>query len=214
MKSRCLLYYLSNITGFQNFTMESFGAVLISVYLVMVVAEFGDKTNLIALSLMTKSSHPYRIALYSTIGIGLSTIGSVLIGALLGTSLPLDLIRYLAAAVFIWLGISSLREEKEEEEDVEDQDTKQVSPFRVMYLVALAELGDKSQIFAITAAAASFPLAVFLGSVLGMGTIMFATAAVGSVIFEKIHPDSLEKIAAGLFIIAGLWIGLSTLFDF
>ena len=62
----------------------------------------------------------------------------------------------------------------------------------------------------ITAAAASFPLAVFIGSTLGMGTIMFLTAALGSLFFDKIDAEKLEKIAAILFIVAGLWIAIST----
>jgi len=143
--------------------MESFLTVLISVYFVMVVAEFGDKTNLIALSLMGKNP-PYYVAFFSTVGIAISTVFSVAIGGILGASLPLEFIRYPAALVFIWLGVSALREEANHDDLDDDlegaKEEKNGDPFyRIMYLVALAELGDKSQIFAITAAAASFPLA-------------------------------------------------------
>jgi len=45
-----------------------------------------------------------------------------------------------------------------------------------------------------------------------MGTIMFLTAAFGSLFFDRIDAEKLEKIAAILFIVAGLWIALSTFF--
>jgi putative Ca2+/H+ antiporter (TMEM165/GDT1 family) len=187
---------------------ETFTAVVVSVYLIMVVAEFGDKTNLIALSLMGKHGNPYAVALFATIGIGLTTVLSVVVGSILGDNLPLDPIRYGAAVIFIWLGISTLREDEEDEEIEFEND---ISPVKIMGLIGLAEFGDKSQILAITAAAASLPVAVFIGSTLGMGTIMFGTAALGSVLFERINPERLEVVGASLFIIAGLWIGISTL---
>ena len=195
--------------------MEDFLSVFIFTFSIMVLAEFGDKTNLIALSLMTKSKHPYRIALFSTIGIGLSTVISVLIGGIIGQNLPVNPIRYIAAAVFIVLGIISLREEDEEKEEISEDTEKDKVPFyKPIYLVALAEFGDKSQLFAITASASTSPLAVFLGSVLGMGTIMFLTAAFGSLFFEKFNRETLEKLAAILFIVAGIWIAISTFFEF
>lgn len=191
---------------------ETFFAVLLSTYAIMVVAEFGDKTNIIALSLMSKSKHPYFVALMSTIGITLSTVLSVLVGLFIGQNFPLDPIRYATAIIFILLGISSLREDDgEETEDDEEIDTDSVPWYKPVYLVALAEFGDKSQLFAISAAASTSALAVFFGATLGMATIMFGTALFGSFIFEKLDQETISKIAAALFIIAGFWIGISTL---
>ena len=201
--------------------MVSFFVVLISTFAIMLLAEFGDKTNLIALSLMTESKRPYFVALFSTIGIGLSTIISVLIGAFLGQNFPLAPIRYGSALIFIGLGIATLVEKDDETPDDEEggsndteyekQKNNSTVPFyKPIYLVALAEFGDKSQLFAISAAAATYPLAVFIGSIIGMGTIMFLTAIFGAILIQKVHPDLLEKLAAILFIVAGLWIGITT----
>ena len=99
--------------------METFLAVFISVYFVMILAEFGDKTNIIALSLMGRNP-PYFVALFSTIGIGISTVFAVMIGGWLGTTFPLQYIRYPAAVIFIWLGISTLRKDEMAKEENED----------------------------------------------------------------------------------------------
>ncbi|RMG28110.1 MAG: hypothetical protein D6732_19550 [Methanobacteriota archaeon] len=181
-------------------------------YLLMLIAEFGDKTQLVALSIMTKSRKPFRVALGATIGIVFTTVLGLIAAILLSEFIDSNLIPLVSGIVFIILGVLSLKEaiSKEEEEDYPEE--KQIRhPFlSAVSLVALAELGDKSQLFVVGQALKGDLLAVFLGAALGMATILFTTALIGETLLKKLPENFLKYLAAALFFIAGILILLGT----
>ena len=178
----------------------------ITTYLIMLIAEFGDKTQLVALSIMTKSKKPFTVALGATIGIVFTTVLGLIAAILLSGFIDSDLIPIVSGIVFIILGILSLREAVDGEENVEElqEETPINNPFlSAITLVALAELGDKSQLFVIGQALEGELLSVFLGATLGMATILFATAIIGETLLKKLPENFLKYIAGALFLIAG-----------
>jgi putative Ca2+/H+ antiporter (TMEM165/GDT1 family) len=196
------------------FVVSSFFEAFFPALFIIMAAEFGDKTHLIVLSLMSKTLKPYHVAFGGFIGITLVSLAGVIIGTLLGHSLPYLWISVLAGILFITLGILSLRDGESDEESNEDisytnNNSNQVIG-RSLVLVALAELGDKSQLFVITASAATNPYAIFLGSCLGMGIIFILTAIVGERLLNIIEPRTLGRISGYLFILAGLWLVISS----
>ncbi len=175
----------------------------------MLVAEFGDKTQLVALSLMTKTKRPFQVASGATIGILITTIIGIAVALLLAELIPTDIISVVSGIIFLVLGLLALREArgKEETEEGSDDDVPIKNPFfSAVGLVALAELGDKSQLFVVAQTLAGDSIGVFFGAVLGMATILFATAIVGETLMKKLPDSYLDYGAAGLFILAGLLI--------
>ncbi|MBD0370729.1 MAG: TMEM165/GDT1 family protein [Pyrinomonadaceae bacterium] len=69
----------------------------------------------------------------------------------------------------------------------------------------LAEMGDKTQLAAITFAAQTrSPLSVFLGAALALALVSLIGVAVGSVLGEYLSENILRKVAAAAFIVIGV----------
>ena len=76
--------------------LATFGAVF--------VAELADKTQLVGITMASRSGKPVNVWLGSVAAYMLVTIISVLLGALVGKYLKPELIRYFGASLFILIG--------------------------------------------------------------------------------------------------------------
>jgi len=190
--------------------MASFFVDLVSTAGVMLIAEFADKTNLLALSLMGKSKQPYTVAIGGLLGIAFVTLIGILLGSIILAVIPIEYIPIFAGLLFVWIGVVELRaDESNDENDNENLDGNFgfENKFRVakksFMLIGLAEFGDKSQIFVIGRSLNSNPIAIFLGAIIGMGIIMFATAIFGEKLIERFPEDLIHKIANYGFVLVG-----------
>jgi putative Ca2+/H+ antiporter (TMEM165/GDT1 family) len=69
----------------------------------------------------------------------------------------------------------------------------------------LAEMGDKTQLAAITLAAETrSPLSVFLGAAMALALVSLIGVAVGTVLGNYLPENILRKVAASAFIIVGV----------
>ena len=72
-------------------------------------------------------------------------------------------------------------------------------------LIFLAEMGDKTQLAAITMVAKTRePFAVFVGASLALVAVSLIGVAVGAVLVNYINPDYLRRAAAVAFIVIGV----------
>lgn len=69
------------------------------------VAEMADKTQLIGITMSSKSGKPLVVFLGSLCGYAIATLISVAIGATLGNFIKPDIIRYVGAFLFIVVGV-------------------------------------------------------------------------------------------------------------
>lgn len=130
----------------ENTLLSTFGAVLATVFL----AEMGDKTQLLMIAMAKK----YKIR-DILIGVGLSVIVlnlmAVAVGSLLGNLLPTMIINLVAGLAFFFFATSALLSD-EEDEDVKEKGRfgAIASTFGIFFL---GELGDKTQLTALTLSA-------------------------------------------------------------
>ncbi len=191
-----------------------FFTTILTTSMILFVAEIGDKTNLVALSLMINTNKPWTVTAGAFFGLILSTIVGVLIAVFISTLIDPDLFSILSGILFILLGLFSLRELylKKEVEELEIN-SNELSRSKIIVksiaLVGLAEFGDKSQLFVIGQAGIHDPIAVFLGAMIGMGLILVLTALIGERLIKSIPKEKIHLIAALMFIIAGVWILVS-----
>ena len=171
--------------------------------LFVLIAEMGDKTQLVALAFATR--YPAKTVLsgvfWATLAVHLI---SVALGEAAGLALPLFWLRILAGASFILFGLWTLRGDKLEEEET-SKPAGRYGPFLTVAITFfLAELGDKTMLTTVTIASQqnSF-VGVWLGSTIGMVIADGIAIIVGKVMGKKI-PERLIKIgAAAIFLIAG-----------
>jgi putative Ca2+/H+ antiporter (TMEM165/GDT1 family) len=172
----------------------SFGLIL--------VAEMGDKTQFIAMSLAAKHN-PYKVLF----GIFLATMANfaimVVIGQVITAVVPIDIISLAASLSFIAFGLWTLKPEKAKQENPKP------SRFGIVGTVAaaffIAEFGDKTQLTTISLAAEyQSALAVLFGAVLGMLVADGIGIAVGVVLGKHIPEKILKWASAAIFIVFGL----------
>jgi putative Ca2+/H+ antiporter (TMEM165/GDT1 family) len=178
-------------------TMTAFIASLVFV----VLAEMGDKTQLLAMAFATR----YR---WQTVmwGVFIATLVNHLFAVLLGSYLtnivPLHYIQIAASASFILFGLWTLRGDKLNNEDRRFN----FNPFwTVAIAFFFAEMGDKTQLATIALATKySNVIQVWLGTTSGMLVADAIGIIFGIVLGKKIPERAIKWFAALIFIFFGI----------
>ncbi|MFV2196333.1 TMEM165/GDT1 family protein [Nocardiopsis sp. LOL_012] len=183
----------------------------------VLVAEMGDKTQLVAMSLATR----YRVGtvlLGITLATALVHVASVLIAEALGASLPTDWLTLAAGLAFLFFGLWTLRGDEMTERDEERAASRRIRSalLTVIVVFLVAELGDKTMLTTITVGTRYDWLPVWIGSTVGMVAADAVAIALGAVLGKKLPERAIRLGAAVLFFAAGaamlgqgLWLLLS-----
>lgn len=170
-------------------------AALIHALLFVVVAEMGDKTQLLAMAMAGK----YKVK-QVMIGVFIATVLNhalaVATGNILGNVIPMNIVNIVAGISFLVFGLWTLRGDKIDEED------KKKSKFGPIVTVAIAffiaEMGDKTQLMTIAIAAEnSQPIFVLMGTIIGM-MIADGIGIIGGAWMAKHIPEMYIKWGAGV----------------
>ena len=163
------------------------------------LAELGDKTQLVALTLATRYNTKVVLwgIFWATLAIHVASAG---IGRFMGGLMPDHWIQFIAGLAFIGFGLWTLRGDSLDEE--ESNTRRLVSPFWLVFITFfLAELGDKTMLSTVTLAAANPFIPVWLGSTIGMVLSDGLAILVGKVLGAKL-PERIIKIGAAIIFFA------------
>jgi putative Ca2+/H+ antiporter (TMEM165/GDT1 family) len=171
---------------------------------IVFLAELGDKTMLATVCLSAQYRRPVFVLIAAMLALTVCTVIAVVIGVILSTTLPLDLIILLSGGILIILGIYTLIRK----ESNEDTSCNQPQTFLSMFsLVLVSEMGDKTQIASLALAAQSaFPLMVFLGALLGFLLVNGIGAIAGEQISKRVPIRLIQNVTGILFVIVGILI--------
>ncbi len=180
----------------------------ISSFGIIAFAELGDKTQLTIMCLSTNRK-AWTVFVGAILAFALIDGVSALVGGTIAAFVPYRWIGIGAGLAFIAFGVYSLSFSAKEVE-VDERSLGLVHSFS---LVALMELGDKTQLSVIGLAAAyGAPLPVFAGVMLAL-TLLTAIGIAAGTLISKTIPMRYVKIGSSLlFIIFGvllLWGALS-----
>lgn len=178
----------------------------LSLWLVF-LAELGDKTQLVAMTLAARYRPRLVLAgiFAATLVVHLVSVG---LGGLAGQLLPTNWIKFLAGLAFIAFGFWTLRGDTLE--DGETQNNRIRSPFWLIFVTFfLAELGDKTMLSTVTIAATHTPLWVWLGSSLGMVVSDGLAIGVGAILGTRLPERLVKTVAAIIFFAFGLHSALT-----
>ncbi len=174
---------------------------IIQAFILIFLAEMGDKTQILAMTFATK--YPVKKVLLG-IGIGafLNHGLAVLLGSIIGSNFPVTQVQILAGALFVLFALWSLKPEDEEEE--ESQSSHRGAILTVAFAFFIGELGDKTQLTAITlATTAQHPPLILVGTVLGMLATGSLGIIVGRTLGNKIPAFFMNIASSLIFFIFG-----------
>ncbi|MGA2915141.1 MAG: TMEM165/GDT1 family protein [Sedimentisphaerales bacterium] len=178
--------------------MEAF----IASFLFVVLAEMGDKTQLLAMAFSTKfRAHKVLIAVFLATLLNHSL--AVIAGRLLSAVIPMDIISLVAALSFIVFGLWTIRGDTLQSEDKKESRFGPIVTVGIAFF--LAEMGDKTQLATISLAVEyKNMLNVLMGTTLGMVIADAVGIIVGIVMRKHIPEKTIKWISAIIFILFGL----------
>ncbi len=172
---------------------------------VVALAEIGDKTQLLAILLATRFRKPMPIVA----GIFAATLANHFLAALVGAQVAAILdgqwFRYAIAISFIAMAAWTLIPDKL---DDGDQKPARFGAF-VTTLIAffLVEMGDKTQVATVALGARFYDvIPVTMGTTLGMMIANVPAVFLGHEVLKFVPLHIVRRIAAGLFLVIGLWV--------
>ena len=179
--------------------MDAFWLSLVMIFL----AELGDKTQLVALTLATcyNTSVVLWGIFWATLAIHVFSAG---IGWFIGDKVPTDWIKFVAGIAFIVFGFWTLRGDSLDEDE---QNCKTgINPFWLVFSTFfMAELGDKTMLSTITLASTHPFLPVWLGSTIGMVISDGLAIIAGKMLGARLPENSIKIGAAVIFFLFGIF---------
>lgn len=173
---------------------------LIKAFLLIFIAEMGDKTQLIAMSFATKYS--IKDVLKGVfLGVTLNHGLAIILGSCISQYVSIEFIQLVAGLLFLVFGILTLLDDKEKEEELR-QGFGPVCTVATAFFIG--EFGDKTQLAAMALGAeSSRPILILIGTVLGMLGISSIGMLAGSKMGKKLSATTLKIIASIAFIFCG-----------
>jgi putative Ca2+/H+ antiporter (TMEM165/GDT1 family) len=177
-------------------------AALIASFVFVVLAEMGDKTQLLAMAFAVRYS-AYKVLLAVFIATLVNHGLAVAAGRFLSTVMPMDIISFAAAFSFIIFGLWTIRGDKLKGEDKKESKFGPVVTVAIAFF--LAEMGDKTQLATISLAV-KYPnmINVLMGTTLGM-VVADAIGIIAGVVMRKHIPEKIIKwVSSIVFVLFGL----------
>ncbi len=182
--------------------------IFLTVLVTIFIAEMGDKTQLLLVAMAGKYKIPHILTgtWLATVVLNLLAVG---LGAALGNYLDMRVIKLVAGMAFFWFAYGALAGDDEEEEQREMK--RSLGPvFAIFGSFFIGELGDKTQLSAVTLAAnytdhsAMNALYVFLGCTLGLILADLIGLIAGVFLKSRIPSEVLNILSFLIFAVFGV----------
>ncbi len=175
---------------------------LFAAFMLVAVSEFGDRSQLAALLLGARYHKHHKSVFAGTVlAFAFLLIISISIGSLAISYFPESSVKIFSALAFIGMGLFILLKKEKEVKIKKDKE-----PFFAAFsLIALSEIGDKTQI-AIIFLAASFQDAAgtFFGAITAMAFLSGTAIFAGKLIAKRIKMRWIKYVSGIIFILFGL----------
>jgi putative Ca2+/H+ antiporter (TMEM165/GDT1 family) len=202
------------------------GAAFVIAFLLVGLAELGDKSQLLLLAFAAKY-RPLKVFLGAAIAILVLQVVGVLFGRAVGALLPERLIAVGAGLLFVAFGVITWRGTGDDDVAADARAPRFGPVLTVAAAVLLAEFGDKTQLMTVSIAAdpaaalrtmgsfapsvippepgsATTALGVWLGSSLGFLAADAIAIVVGAVLGARLPERAISRFSAVIFVLFGI----------
>ncbi|MEZ5296473.1 MAG: TMEM165/GDT1 family protein [Ilumatobacteraceae bacterium] len=179
-------------------------AAIATAFGVVFVAELGDKTQLLALGFGARHRLSV-VALGLTLGYAIANVVATIVGAVLGAALPERPIGIAAGILFLGFALWTLRgDDDEDDEDTGPSIKVGGVVMSIALSIAIAEMGDKTQLATAALAARNQPIGTWIGATAGAASAGLVGALFGQRIGRHLSDRTLRYASAGLFAVFGV----------
>ena len=178
-------------------------SVVLSSFSLLFLAEMGDKTQLMAMTL----AHRYRVAPVvagTFLAFLLLNLLAVLVGEGLSRYVPREVVLIAAGLLFLLFAYRSWVN-GDDEDGTLDKTDQRAAWLTSFVLIFVAELGDKTQLAMVALAAQSGELwSVFVGGTLALWSVSLLGILIGRTLLRRISRIWVHRAAALLFLAFGV----------
>ncbi|WP_298399197.1 TMEM165/GDT1 family protein [uncultured Azonexus sp.] len=169
-------------------------------FLVIGLAEFGDKSQLVCMTLASRH-RGLPVALGAIAAFAILNLLAVLFGAAVAAWLPGWLVALAVAVLFAAFGISALRY-REEEDDEEIEEKPGHGIFATTFLlIFLAEFGDKTQIAVAGLGSTGSAAAIWTGATLALATTSLLGIIAGRRLLNRLPLVWIHRVSGVFFLL-------------
>ena len=178
---------------------------LLSSFILLFLAEIGDKTQLLLLGLATRFRSGWGVFFGALAAEAVMDGLAIYVGDKLGAWVPLALVKQVGGLAFIGLGLWVLGNYRKEEAESRVFSSRNAF-FAAFGTILLSEFGDKSQITAgLLALQWHHPFEVFLGVLFGLGLASAISIFLGRKLAERLPKPLISRVSGALFVLFGLF---------
>lgn len=171
-------------------------------YLLIALAEFGDKSQLVCMTLAARH-RGLPVVLGAIAAFAVLNLLAVLFGAAVAAWLPEWLVTAAVALLFAWFGIAALRFEEDDDEEIEEKPGHGV--FATTFLmIFLAEFGDKTQIAVAGLGSTADTAATWVGGTLALATTSLLGVYAGRRLLNKLPLHWIHRVSGIFFLLLAL----------
>ncbi len=186
---------------------------LLTSCVLLFLAELGDKTQLVLLSLATRFRSGRMVFLGALSAEILIDGLAIYFGTAVTRIIPVASIKLVASAAFVGLGVwtiwnnSGKRRKEEADEKVFSSRNAFLAAFGT---IVLTEMGDKSQLTAgLLAIQLGHPFEVLLGVAVGLGLVTGLSIFAGRKLAKRLPQKQIHLLSGVLFVLFGLFFAFT-----
>jgi putative Ca2+/H+ antiporter (TMEM165/GDT1 family) len=178
-------------------------SISLSTFTLIALAEIGDKSQLVCMTLAARHRH-WPVILGATTAFLVLNALAVLFGAGVAAWIPERVTAGLVAVLFGAFGIHALyKQDDSESEDVVERSGHSIF-LTTLLLILVAEFGDKTQIAVAGLAGSLAPLPVWLGATAALVMVSVLGVWAGRTVLQRLPLLWLHRISGGVFLLFAL----------
>jgi putative Ca2+/H+ antiporter (TMEM165/GDT1 family) len=178
-------------------------SIFLSTFMLVAIAEIGDKSQLVCMALATRHRH-WPVITGAVVAFAILNTLAVLFGAAASLMIPERIIAIIVALLFGFFGLHILFGHSDEEStDVIERPGYGIF-ITSLLLIFLSEFGDKTQIAVAGLAGSMKPLPVWLGATAALVMISVLGVWAGRTVLQRLSMRWMNRFSGTLFLVFAL----------
>ncbi|WP_260292835.1 TMEM165/GDT1 family protein [Sedimenticola hydrogenitrophicus] len=177
--------------------------VSLSTFTLIALAEIGDKSQLVCMTLAARHRH-WPVILGASLAFVVLNLLAVLFGAGVAAWVPERLMAGIVALLFGGFGIHALMSRESDDDEAVAERPGHGIFFTTLLLILVAEFGDKTQIAVAGLAGSLAPLPVWLGATTALVLVSALGVWAGRTLLQRLPLHWLHRIGGAIFLLFGL----------